>query len=340
MFDKLRQGWRQKEMEKRIQQHGWVAAALGDYERGRSWFYTIGFDETLSQPELILFDMPSDIANGVLWRAYRDLKSGVLRLEDGAPWVVEGDPVGVWRRVHASQIDGPDGWFASALSRREQLTGSRGGLQAFQLVGASPDGRYPWENGYDESIRFKQPALYLACEPYYADGRLGAEGRAALRLVRERGWDIVLIDGPVLKWAYTLGLSDTPDLPELIAMLPSANGAANMLRDALALVRSGDLVLSDDLKWNGLGFECCWRKVHESQFLALNLFFLTKLRHELRTGRREALDAYQLFLPDNAGRYPWEPGCADMLRRTQPLLFEPFNGEELRSGPLAALMRG
>jgi hypothetical protein len=117
------------------------------------------------------------------------------------------------------------------------------------------------------------------------------------------------------------------------------NVAANMLHETQGYLAQGDLVLEDGLRWSELGLECCWREVHESQYLALNVFFLTKLRHERRTGRREAIRAFQLFLPDPAGRYPWEPGCAKMMRDAQPLLFQPFDPAQLKRGPLAALMR-
>jgi hypothetical protein len=93
------------------------------------------------------------------------------------------------------------------------------------------------------------------------------------------------------------------------------------------------------LRWSGLGTDVCWRRVHESQYLGLNVFRLAKLRHERRTGRREALEAYQLFFPDHDGRYPWELGCHEIIRNMQPLLFEPFSEASLRRGPLAALMR-
>jgi len=67
------------------------------------------------------------------------------------------------------------------------------------------------------------------------------------------------------------------------------------------------------------------------------MFFLAKLRHEQRLGRREAIEAFQLFLPDNEGRYPWDPGCK--VSQSQPPLFEPFHEAQLKRGPLAAVMR-
>lgn len=170
----------------------------------------------------------------------------------------------------------------------------------------------------------------------YGDAPLSPSDREALRVADERAWSIRMVDAPDLQWAYTIGLADQ-GLPELICIIPSADGAANMLREAQAFLARGDLVLTDGLLWDGLGFECCWRRVHETQYLALNMFFLAKLRHEQRTGKREAVEAYQLFLPDDQDRYPWHAGCR--VAAGQPPLFEPFDPEQLKRGPLAALMR-
>jgi hypothetical protein len=337
MFARLQRHLAIWDVERRVRRHGWTAIYVGDYQSVPTWVYSVGLDETLDQPEIILFDVTQADANDIFWQAFRELKSGALALEDGAEWRVEGDRIGVWRKVDPSQIDGPEGWLAAAVGHRERRTGRRHGLEAFQLVLADADHRMPWEAGYDERLRMRQPALYLPADDW-GDAPLSPPDREALRVAKERGWSIMRVDGPGLKWAYTIGLSDGGG-PELIAFLPSADMAANILHETQAFVARGDLALEDGLRWNGPGFDCCWRRVHESQYLALNVFFLAKLRHEARTGRREALPAFQLFLPDHQGRYPWEPGCEAGVRNTQPLLCEPFDPGQLRRGPLAALMR-
>ena len=281
-----------------------------------------------------MFDVRQDDANALLWEIYRSIERGDLTMKDGATWTPDGEVIGVWRDVHPTQADAADGWFAAGVERRARA-GKDGPFRAFQLVVRDGGGRFPWEAGYDERLRYRQPALHLPAEDY-GPGPLSSADREALRLADERGWSIRMVDVPGLKWAYTIGLSALGH-PELIAILPSADGAANMLHEAQAYLARGDLVLEDGLRWDALGFECCWRRVHESQHAALNVFFLAKLRHEHRTGRREAIETYQLFLPDHDGRYPWDPGCK--VRESQPLLFEPFDPTQLERGPLAALMR-
>ena len=55
------------QLGRRIEEHGWTAVYVGDYSTAPTWTYTIGFDETLGQPEVIVFDIPQDSANALLW---------------------------------------------------------------------------------------------------------------------------------------------------------------------------------------------------------------------------------------------------------------------------------
>lgn len=310
---------------------------MGDYATAPTWTYTLGFEETLNQPEVVIFDVTQEAANTILWTAYEELKAGTLILEDGARWHEEDtDSRLVWRRVHSSQVKSRVGWFNFAVARRLVAKREMFGLEAFQLVLADENGVLPWEAGYNEDIRFRQPALYLPATDY-GDEPLSPPEEEALRIADERGWSIMKVGGD-LSWAYTLGMVDA-GTPELISFLPTSDMAANLLNEAQAHMRSGRLVPEDGLRWNEDGFECCWRRVHETQYLGLNVFRLAKLRHAQRVGRREAVEAYQLFLPDDAGLYPWEPGCDEGACEVQPLLFEPFDPHPPKRGPLATLMR-
>jgi hypothetical protein len=188
---------------------------------------------------------------------------------------------------------------------------------------ADENGILPWEAGYNETIRFRQPALYLPAADY-GGAPVTPPEEEALRIADERGWSIMRVPGGDLSWAYTIGMVEA-DAPELISFLPNADWAANLLNAARAAMMSGRLVPEDGLRWTDDG-------------LGLNVFRLAKLRHQQRIGRREAVEAYQLFLPDDEGRYPWDAGCPAAVRDVQPLLFEPFDPNPKR-GPLATLMR-
>lgn len=334
MLTKLIRWWHGRDVDRRIRKHGWTAIYVGDYASSPTWTYTIGLKETLGQAEVVIFDIPQASANELLWTIFDEMKQGKLVPEDGKPWhPEEWDARFVWRKVDPSQVESADGWFTLAAMRRCLVKEE---APVFQLVLADENQRLPWEPGYNEALRVRQPALYLPLTDY-GDAPLSAPEREALRIADERGWSIMRVGGD-LQWAYTIGRVEA-GAPELVCFLPTADGAARVLDDAMAHIARGDLVLADGTRWTGPGFECCWRRVHESQYLALGVFRLAKLRHEARIGRREAVAAYQAFIPDDQERYPWEPGCHPGVRDCQPLLFEPFDPHTPKRGPLATLTR-
>ena len=148
-----------RKIGRHIQAEGWIAVPFqlpGD--RAPRFFYTVGFDETLSQPELILFDQPAELVVGEFQTAFEQLQTGELALEDGMTWVEQDGMRCILREVHPEQIAG--GWFGLARERRRALKGAPDGLRAFQLVSADKAGFLPWEAGYDEAARQWQPALW------------------------------------------------------------------------------------------------------------------------------------------------------------------------------------
>ena len=160
MFEKLNRWWHTRRVEPRIRRYGWTATYVGDYRSAPSWAYSIGFDETLDQPEVVIFDAPPADANRLLWEVFSELKTGALTLEDGAVWVEEDGHKSVWRQVHPKWIDCAAAWFAVAVLRRTGRTGEARGLRVFQLVLSDPAGFLPWDAGYDEALRPRQPALW------------------------------------------------------------------------------------------------------------------------------------------------------------------------------------
>ncbi len=158
IFGQLETWWHKRDLERRIRRYGWTAIYVGDYHSAPTWAYTVGLDESLNQPELIIFDTTLEIANALFWEAHDDLKSGALKIEDGLAWPPEWEQPGVWRKVHPEQVDE---WLPLACMRQFDRTGRRGDLEAYQLVVADPQGNLPWQTGYDERLRERQPALYL-----------------------------------------------------------------------------------------------------------------------------------------------------------------------------------
>jgi hypothetical protein len=158
-----------------VGEHGWVPVPV-EAPGGPSWVYTVGFDETLAHPELIMFDTPYEAAAGEIHSAFEQLRSGELTIEDGMVWAEEGAARCVVRKVHPERISG-EGWFSLALHRRRIVKRDYHGLAAYQLVLTDKSGRLPWEAGYDESVRRFQPALYLPRDQDPASAAAGAPHR-------------------------------------------------------------------------------------------------------------------------------------------------------------------
>jgi len=138
-----------------------------DLRRGLSLHPDLGlhdrFDETLNQPEIVVFDIPRKGASELLWTTFERLKSGELVLDDGA-LLDPADPMPfTWRKVHPSQVAEGE-WLTLAKWRRFERTGQAVGLEAFQMVLPDGEGRLPWQEGYDERLRPRQPALWLPFE--------------------------------------------------------------------------------------------------------------------------------------------------------------------------------
>lgn len=120
--------------------------------------YSAGFLETASQPEVIIFGLPSKLCASMINGLLRMCREG-LELIDGAE--IEGLLQG--HRVIARAID-PDNivrdYFNSAIWYEKRRTG--GFLdRAVQLVWPGAlDGLFPWDEGCSKDVRDLQPALY------------------------------------------------------------------------------------------------------------------------------------------------------------------------------------
>ena len=331
MLTQLRKSLHQRDLERAVMKQGWAAALVGRYGEAPSWTHSIGFQETLGQPEVVVFDVPDAQRSALIREVFEELQAGTLTLEDGKTWEREDhDHPAVWRKVHSSQIDCPDGWFETAAARRPRGRGPADDPEVFQLVLSDQKGLLPWDDGYDETARPRQPALFLPA----VDARWKASlEREPMRLVRERGWTTVAIEGP-LSWAYSIGFPESVGSPNVICFAP-ARGASRILADVRDHLADGRLALHEGLTWDGLGFEGCWRRVHPSQVMGFQWMLLAKSHAEANAGHRVDIEAYQFFLADRDGRYPWDNDCLPIVRDSQPLLYLPLDEDNFPPRPLA-----
>jgi hypothetical protein len=159
MLTRLAWLWRRWDNERRIRRSGWSGIFVGDYDHPPSWVYSIGFLESVGAPEIIAFDLPPRSASALLAQAYHELKTGKLRLVEGAVYLEAEDSRTVWRKVHPSRLD--EAWLTLAQVRHAAQTGFLGEFEAFQLVLSNRDRLLPWDDGYPDSLRAAQPELYL-----------------------------------------------------------------------------------------------------------------------------------------------------------------------------------
>jgi hypothetical protein len=141
-----------------IAEHGWYAISVMADEKGPGFTYSIGFWETLSVPDVIIFGLPSKLMHNMLWEVFLQVQVG-RKLEDGARWanLIEGFDC-ISRPVHKTQI--PD-FMLSSMWYKEYPTGSDE-IEAFQMFWPGKnDGLFPWESDCPQIVQDHQPGLYL-----------------------------------------------------------------------------------------------------------------------------------------------------------------------------------
>lgn len=138
-----------------VRDHGCHITSVSDEP---PFTYSAGFIETASQPEVIIFGLPSKLCASMINNLLRMCREG-LELTDG------GEIEGLLQahRVIARAID-PDNivrdHFNSAIWYEQRRTG-RTLDRAMQLVWPGAlDGLFPWDDGCSKEVRDLQPALY------------------------------------------------------------------------------------------------------------------------------------------------------------------------------------
>jgi len=120
--------------------------------------YSVGFPDTVGQPEVIVFGLSNEIMGFMINETLRRCRAG-LALADGVrvEGLLEGH-ICIVRAIGAENIDRDH--FNSAMWYQRRRSGTEM-AEAFQIVwpGAS-DGLFPWDAGCADIVREAQPALY------------------------------------------------------------------------------------------------------------------------------------------------------------------------------------
>jgi hypothetical protein len=144
--------------------------------------------------------------------------------------------------------------------------------------------------------------------------------------VAEHGWfrTSVICEDPEPSWSYSVGFAETLGASECIIFCLPCKLMHAMLWSVFRQIKAG-ATLSDGERWSGLlqGFDCVSRPVHP-KWIAREHFnaALWYWGDPLKKGR--PLTAYQIVWPGALdGLFPWDPGCSDIVIKSQPALYDP-----------------
>ena len=151
--------------------HGWHCAIGEPTETRPGYACSVGFWEAFEDrahpglpafPEFVVFGLPTEMAQLVLWQAFCQVRDLGAEPAEGMRWpnlIQSFDSIS--RPVDRTWLVAD--CFADALWYRRHRAGAVGApLSMMQLFWPSRlDGLYPWEEGCAESARLAQPPLYL-----------------------------------------------------------------------------------------------------------------------------------------------------------------------------------
>ena len=143
-----------------VREHGCHINVVGaDPESDMPNFaYSVGFVESVGQPEVIVFGLPTQIMAAMINDTLHQCRAG-LQLED---WTVVNGLLDGHRciaRAVAPELITPE-HFNSALWYLRTTTGQVL-TKAVQLVWpGADDGLFPWDEGCNDEVGYWQPPLY------------------------------------------------------------------------------------------------------------------------------------------------------------------------------------
>ena len=147
--------------------------------------------------------------------------------------------------------------------------------------------------------------------------------RGLKRRVAERGWTIIHLggDGRDVVWAYSVGFWEFAGAPEVIVFGHDEVWSNGLISEALRQIQGG-LVLQDMMPWSIEGFEGTWRRVDRMHTDYEEWFTCARRYRRERTGNQD-FEAFQLFVPDETGKYPWDDGFDEGWRHLSARTLSP-----------------
>jgi hypothetical protein len=134
--------------------YGWHVMHVMADSTGPGWSFSIGLFHTFGHPELLVFGLPSNIAQPII----NDLGS---RIRSGAAFAhgVTDSDVLQHHAVHFVTV--PPSAFGSHLGYAVWFYGQHQ-FPSLQIVWPDRTGLFPWQRGFDVSLHALQPVLGAA----------------------------------------------------------------------------------------------------------------------------------------------------------------------------------
>ena len=134
-----------------LEQWGWFVTKVGGTDSEPPFAYSMGLYENFKHPEIILFGLDFEVMHRLINGAAKRIQQGQRyaerhRYDD----LIEGYPC-EFHKVNPSRYDGLLN-YAIWYYRGEAFP-------ALQLIWPDSAGLFPWEDGFAESVRKKQPIL-------------------------------------------------------------------------------------------------------------------------------------------------------------------------------------
>lgn len=140
-----------KSILQRREEYGWFVNMIAQDSEGPGFAYSLGLYEEFQHPEIVIFGLDSELMHSVINDAGDQVRKGV-RYRDGdvTGELLEGCDC-AFRRVNPLQYSEFFGWAV--------WFHGNSAFPALQMFWPDKMGRFPWEDGFTESLRAFQPDL-------------------------------------------------------------------------------------------------------------------------------------------------------------------------------------
>lgn len=167
-----------------VEKYGFHISVISQDEYLPGFAYTIGLTKTYNHPEIIIFGLKNEVMSEILNGLGDKIGKGQIYSQDREySDIVSNFPVKFIevQKEHYQDYLGYGGWFYN----------SKFDFSAYQLVWTDKNNKYPWDEGFNDNWKFKQPILDRNTDfKFYEERNLGVFTTQAT------------FDGKPILWVY------------------------------------------------------------------------------------------------------------------------------------------